>query len=434
MNSRERVRLSLSHKEPDRVPIDWGGMASSGAMGIAYNQLKKHLRINRGETRIFDIAQQVAEIDSEMLQIFGVDCVDVGRTLPPAGPSDLEWEPWTLPDGSPAEVPAAFNALSAQIAFPASNKAGGKVALVSDGHGGWVLKEKELVRAIMPKGSLYFDDAYHPLKNVETRKEVDDFFAGSYDPSIGWPPLVSKSDAESLRIKAKYLHDNTEYAILAGFKGSFLEAGEYLMGFDKYFSYLLRRRDLVTYLNEKLIEYYKTNLKTWLPAVKDYVQVSVSYDDYGGQEGPLVSPKLFHELIYPYQKELFQYVKHNSGLFTFLHSCGSIYRLVPDIIEAGIDIINPVQISAEDMAPKKLKSEFGDDITFWGGGVDTQTVLGLGTPEEVKQNVRQNIEAFAPGGGFVFAAVHNVQANVPPENVVAAFQAAHEYGAYQTRA
>jgi uroporphyrinogen decarboxylase len=408
-------------------------MASTGVMGIAYNRLKNHLRISGGETRIYDIAQQLAEIDSEMLQIFQVDCVDVGRTLPPAGPSDLEWERWTLPDGSPAKTPKAFNALPAPIAFPASSKASGKVALVSDGRGGWVLKEKELVRAVMPKGGLYFDDVYHPLKNVETKKEVDDFFAGSYNSSIGWPPLFSKADAESLQIKARYLHDNTEYAILAGFKGSFLEAGEYLMGFDRYFSCLLRRRDLATYLNEKLTEYYRTNLKTWLPAVKDYVQVGVFGDDYGGQEGPLVSPKLFHELIYPCQKELFQYVKHNSGLFTFLHSCGSIYRLIPDIIEAGIDIINPVQISAEDMAPEKLKSEFGDDITFWGGGVDTQTVFGLGTPEEVKQNVRHNIEVFAPGGGFVFTPVHNVQANVPPENVAAAFQAALEYGAYQTK-
>ena len=430
MNSRERLRLSLSHKEPDRVPVDLGGMASSSIMGIAYNQLKKHLRISGGETRIYDIAQQLAEIDSDMLKILGVDYVDVGRTLPPAGPSDLGWRPWALPDGSPGRVPTAFVALPAPIAFPASSKASGKVGLVSDGQGGWVLKENQLVRAIMPKGALYFDDAYHPLKNVETKKEVDDFFAGSYNPSIGWPPLVSKADAESLRIKAKYLHDNTEYAILAGFKASFLEAGEYLLGFENYFSYLLRRRDLVAYLNEKLIEYYMTNLKMWLPAVKDYVQVAVSGDDLGSQEGPLVSPKLFHELVHPHQRELYQYVKRNSDLFTFLHSCGSIYRLIPDIIEAGIEIINPVQISAEDMAPKKLKSEFGDDITFWGGGVDTQTVLGLGTPEEVKQNVKHNIEAFAPGGGFVFASVHNVQANVPPENVVAAFQAAREYGEY----
>lgn len=430
MNSRERIRLSLNHKEPDRVPIDLGGMASTGVMGIAYNQLKDHLRISGGETRIFDLAQQLAEIESEILQLFKVDCVDVGRTLPPAGPSDLEWQPWTLPDGSLAKAPAAFDALPAPIAFPASSKASGKVALVSDGLGGWVLKEKELIRAAMAKGALYFDDVYHPLRNAETKKEVDDFFEGSYDPSIGWPPLISKADAESLQIKAKYLCDNTEYAILAGFKASFLEAGEYLLGFDRYFSHLLRRRDFVTYLNEKLTEYYWANLKMWLPAVKDYVQVGVFGDDLGGQEGPLVSPKLFHEMIHPHQKELFQYVKHNSGLFTFLHSCGSIYRLVPDLIEAGIDVINPVQISAEDMAPKKLKSEFGDDISFWGGGVDTQTVLGLGTPEEVKQNVRNNVETFAPGGGFVFASVHNVQANVPPENVVAAFQAALECGTY----
>jgi uroporphyrinogen decarboxylase len=135
-------------------------------------------------------------------------------------------------------------------------------------------------------------------------------------------------------------------------------------------------------------------------------------------------------MIYPYQKELYQYVKKNSNLFTFLHSCGSIYSILPDIVDAGVDIINPVQISAKDMEPKKLKEEFGDELTFWGGGVDTQRVLGSGSPSDVEKNVRENIEAFAPGGGFVFASVHNIQANVPPENIVAAFQAARKYGSY----
>ena len=399
-----------------------GGTTATNIMGIAYNRLKEYLHIDDGETRVFDITQQLAETEVDVLRLFQADCVDIGRTLPPAAPSEIQWESWILPDGSPARVPLSFSALPTTISFSPSPGSTGKVRLAPDGEGGWVLKEKELVRSVMPKASLYFDDVYHPLEKAESRKELDAFFEGSFDPSIAWPPLISKADAESLQKKARYLRDNTDYAILAGFRANFLEAGEYLFGFGKYLTNLIRRRDLVTHLNEKLSEYYRTNLRTWLPAVKDYVQVSVSSDDLGGQNGPLISPKLFHEMIHPYQKEFFRYIKKNSGLFTFFHSCGSIYSLLPDIIDAGVDIVNPVQISADDMEPKKLKKEFGDDLTFWGGGVDTQRVLGFGTPEEVEQNVKQNVEAFAPGGGFVFASVHNIQANVPPENIVAAFQ------------
>lgn len=431
MNSRERVLLSLKHKEPDKVPIDLGGMGSSGIMGIAYNRLKKYLGINDGETRIYHITQQLAEPEKNILKLFEVDCIDLNRTLPPASTSDIEWEPWTLPDGSSAKVPAAFNAAATVITAPAAPKSKGKVKLTPDNKGGWMLKEGNLVRLVMPKGSLYFDDVYHPLESAETRKDVDAFFEGSYDPNINWPPILSESDVRSLRDRAKYLYDNTEYAILGGFGGNFFETGQYLRGFRNYLVDLVRRKDLILYINEKLSEYYKKNLKVWLGAVKDYVQVSLFGDDLGGQGGPIISPKMYREIIQPYEKELYQYVKKNSNLFIFLHSCGSIYSLLPDIVNAGVDIINPVQISAKDMEPKKLKKEFGDELVFWGGGVDTQKILGFGTPEEVTQNVKQNIEAFAPGGGFVFAAVHNIMANVLPENIIATFEAAKKYGKYK---
>jgi len=431
MNSRERVLLSLKHKEPDKVPVDLGGMGSSNIMGIAYSRLKKYLGISEGETYIYDIPQQLATPEERILKLFGIDCIDLNRMLPPASPSEIEVEPWTLPDGSPAKVPTAFSALMAPIAVRGSPKSTGRVKLLPDGKGGWMLKEGNLVRLVMPKGSLYFDDIYHPLEKAETRKDVDVFFEGSYDSSISWPPIISEADAESLRKRAKYLHDNTEYAVMGGFGGNFFETGQYLRGFRNYLVDIIRRKDLVLYINEKLIEYYKKNLKTWLGAVRDYIQVGIFGDDLGGQGGPLLSPKIYHEMIQPYEKELYQYVKRNSNLFVFLHSCGSIYSLLPDIVDAGVDAVNPVQTSAKDMEAGRLKREFGDELTFWGGGVDTQKVLWSGSPEEVARNVKQNIEVFAPGGGFVFATVHNIMANVPPENIVAIFEAVKKYGGYK---
>jgi uroporphyrinogen decarboxylase len=430
MNSRERVLLSLKHREPDKVPVDFGGMGSSGIMGIAYSHLKKYLGIKEGGTYVHDIPQELATPEEKILKLFGVDCIDLNRMLPPAGPSDVEFRSWALPDGSSAKVPTAFSASMAPIAVRASPESTGKVKLLPDDRGGWVLKEGNLVRLVMPKGSLYFDDVYHPLERAESRKDVDAFFEGSYDSSINWPPITSESDAVSLSARAKHLHDNTDYAIMGGFGGNFFETGQYLRGFKNYLVDLIHRKDLVSYINEKLSEYYKRNLKIWLRAGKDYIQVGVFGDDLGGQGGPLLSPKMYHEIIQPYEKELYQYVKKNSNLFVFLHSCGSIYSLLPDIVDAGVDIINPVQISAKDMEPKKLKKEFGDKLVFWGGGVDTQKILWSGTPEEVTQNVKQNIAAFAPGGGFVFATVHNIMANVPPENIVATFGAVKKFGRY----
>jgi len=432
MSPRERIILSLKHKEPDRIPVDFGGMRSTGIMAIAYNRLKDYLGIKGGETRVYDIVQQLAEPEQDILNLFSVDVIDLNRTLPPSYPFDeIKWADWMLPDGSSAKVPTAFCASVGTLAISACPESKGRVKLVGDGKGGWVLKENGLVRSIMPKASLYFDDAYHPLEKAENKRDIDEFFEGSYNPKINWPPLLTKEDAESIRKRAKYLYENTDYAIMGGFGGSFFEAGQYLRGFTNFLVDLEKRKDFATHLEEKLLEYYKKNLRLWLEGTKDYVQVAVfGGDDLGTQVGPQISPKVYREMIQPYQKELYQYTKKNSNLFIFLHSCGSIYHLLPDIIDAGVDIINPVQVSAKHMDPLRLKKEFGEEITFWGGGVDTQRVLGTCTPEEVSKNVIENIRVFAPGGGFVFATVHNILANVPPENIVAVFETVKKYGRY----
>ena len=160
----------------------------------------------------------------------------------------------------------------------------------------------------------------------------------------------------------------------------------------------------------------------------DLVDVVIEADDLGGQQAPLMSPRTYRQLIQPRHKRLFSFIKAQAPVKLFYHTCGAVRRLIPDLIDAGIDILNPVQISAAGMDLRELKQEFGRDLVFWGGGVDTQGVLGTATPAEIKDHVRRNIEALAPGGGFVFAAVHDIQANVPPENIMAMWEAWREFG------
>ena len=183
-------------------------------------------------------------------------------------------------------------------------------------------------------------------------------------------------------------------------------------------------------LAQKLADRWIANLTRYLDAVGDYIHIIQMGDDLGTQSGPQMSPRMYRQIIKPAHRRVYECVKANSDLYIFLHTCGSIYKLIPDLIEVGVDILNPVQISAAEMDPVRLKREFGRDVTFWGGGANTQHVLPNATPGEVRQHVRELIEIFAPGGGFVFCQVHNIQANVPPENVVAMFETALEFGRY----
>jgi uroporphyrinogen decarboxylase len=404
MNSRERVLTALRHEEPDRVPIDLGSMPSTGIMAIAYVKLKKYLGLKGGVVRVYDVGQQLAEPEKEILEMFNVDVISLTRTLEPCGPNSERWKKWRLPDGNECEVPTWFNP-------------------EPDGAGGWVIRDGQgRVVSKMPKDSLFFDSVYHPLEKLESIKVVED-----YD----WEGLKIKNDNYfmNLRKRAEYLHNNTTYAIHFFGAGGVHEWGQGLRGWSNWLLDLTFNKKLASLLLDRMIEVVMYNLKKYVDALKDYVQVIGFGDDLGIQTGPQVSPRVFKEMLKPYYTEMFQYVKKHSKMFVFLHSCGSIYELIPDLIDAGVDILNPVQISARNMEPWKLKKEFGKQVTFWGGGVDTQHVF-YKKPEEVYEHVKNNILAFAPGGGYVFNQVHNIVANVPPENVVAAYKSAYENGHY----
>jgi uroporphyrinogen decarboxylase len=236
--------------------------------------------------------------------------------------------------------------------------------------------------------------------------------------------VVSDEELRFLEMRAKTLYENTDLAIMANFGGNILETGQSLRGWGQFMMDLATGGAFLEDLIEGIVETQLMNLSLYLEAVGDYVQIIQFGDDLGTQDRPQMSRRMYQKYLKPGHQKLYQYVHQESDCAVFLHSCGSIYPLIPDLIEAGVDILNPVQTSAANMEPEKLKAEFGDQITFWGGGCDTQQVLPNASPEEIKQHVTERINILAPGGGFVFNPIHNIQANVPPENIVAMFETA----------
>jgi uroporphyrinogen decarboxylase len=269
----------------------------------------------------------------------------------------------------------------------------------------------------MSASSLYFSEEFHPLEEMTTPEELKLF------PR----PVVSDEDLMILETRAKALYENTDFAIMANFGGSILETGQSLRGWGQFMMDLASGGAFTEDLIEGIVETQLLNLSLYLEAVGDYVQIIQFGDDLGTQDRPQMSRRMYQKYLMPGHQKLYQHVHKNSNCSVFLHSCGSIYPLILDLIQAGVDILNPVQTSAANMDPRRLKAEFGDQITFWGGGCDTQQVLPNATPEEIAQHVTERIKIFAPGGGFVFNQVHNVQADIPPENITAMFDAVLEY-------
>ena len=406
MNSRERVLKTLRHEEPDRIPVDLGAMMSTGIMGMAYNKLKEYLGIKGGRTRIYDLGQQLAEPEREILEIIGADVLPLITKRRLKGSASEKWKKSKLPDGSPCEVPEWFNP-----------------EVLPDGS--QVLKDETgRITAKMPADGYYFDDSYHPLENVGTIEELEekleDVLYGTIDEEI----------LKDLHEQAKHLYETTNYALMLNGAGSIYEWAQSLRRWDKFMMDLAANPEFAGTLLDKLVEAHIRRLEKILPRVEGYVQVVQAGDDLGMQNGPQLSPTLYREVVKPRHKRLYQYIKEHTDAYLFLHTCGSVYTFIPDFIEMGVDILNPVQVSARDMNTKRLKEEFGKDITFWGGGCDTQKVLPFGTAGEVEEEVKRRIEDLAPGGGFVFNQSHNIQAGIPPENIMAMYEAEKKYGKY----
>ena len=402
MTSRERIITALKHREPDKIPFDLGGTESSGITGIAYNRLRKHLGLSRGKTQIFDVYQQITKIENDVRDILKVDTIPL--LIEPVG-----WKPFTLTDGSQCHIPEKWN--------PVKEKGGDLV----------VRDNKGVIIARMPDAGYYFEPAFAPLSDVKEAAELTAYT--DVIESFDWPSFADES-MDTIEQRARRLFEETELAIVANLQLHLLAAGQQLRGYETFMVDLLLNKHLVHTLFEMLTNAYIRRCERYLDRVGKYIQIVLINDDLGTQSGPMLSPECYSEMLWPYQKRLFRFLKEKSGAFLLFHSCGSVHRFIPSLIEAGIDALNPVQVSAEGMDTGKLKKQYGRDITFWGGGCDTQQVLCHGTAQEIKDEVRRRIDDLARGGGFVFTQVHNIQPDVPPENIMAMFEAFSQYRDY----
>jgi len=262
---------------------------------------------------------------------------------------------------------------------------------------------------------------YHPLESINTIEELKKH--NFYLP-------IDEDTLNELHKRAKNLYENTDYALMLNGAGGIYEWAQGLRGWGQFMMDLAGDPEFAGVLLDKLVEANIQRLEQVLPVVEGYVQIVQTGDDLGIQAGPQLSPKLYKQVVKPRHKRLYQYLREHTDAYIFIHTCGSVYEFIPDFIEMGIDILNPVQVSAKDMDTKKLKDEFGKDVTFWGGGCDTQKVLPFGTPSEVKEEVKKRINDLAPDGGFVFTQVHNIQAGIPPENIMAMYGAVKSFGKY----
>ncbi len=407
MNSRQRIQTALSHREPDRVPVDFNGHRSSGIMAQPYLQLRRQMGLPDSTLHIYDFIQQLAIVEEDVLDRVGADVVEVGHGL---WRKPDYWQDWHLPDGTPCKVPAFI-----------------PVERVGDD---WLVRGDEgQVICIQKEGTLFFEQTCFPLldSDDETFENLAYYLDQIMWCRLGIPPAPAGLDEEGLLVRrqtARELRESTDRAIYGTFGGNLVEIGEFAFRIDNFLYQLAANPKRMHTFLDRLTEMHLRNMDKYLGAVGEYIDLIGFGDDLGMQTGPQFSPAMYreffkprHTILWHHAKELCPHIKIS------LHCCGGVYPLLPDMIEAGLDAINPVQFTARDMEIDRLKREFGRDLVFWGGGCDTQGVLLHGTPNEVRDHVKHQVEILAPGGGFVFQQVHNILAGMPPENIVAMFEA-----------
>jgi len=383
MTSRDRVLKSLNHEIPDRVPIDLGGF-QTGIHRIAYEQLISHLGIE-DEITIMDPIQQLARPCEELLRRFHVDI----RYITAHGPDGF--------DGSIKQ-----NRRNDRLWHDLTDEFG-------------------VVWSMPDDQNLYMDISHHPLAQA-TIDDLDDYpFPDGSDPTR----------FTGVRDTTLKMRKETPYAISTGIGGVVYEYCWYMRGLEQWFIDMIENPAFCEALLDKTLKFWMDYHSGFIGAVGDIVDIVMIGDDLAGQGGPLFSPDFYRRVVKPRQKKLVSHIKNLTDAKIWYHTCGSCTEYIPDLIDNGIDILNPVQVSAENMAPQELKRKFGDVLTFWGGGIDTQHILPFATPDQIREHVRKNIEIFKPGGGYVFNNVHNIQPGTPPENVIALFEAANDYGFYE---
>lgn len=408
MTSRERILTALDHQVPDRVPVDFAGHRSSGIAAMAYARLREFLGLPRKPIRIYDPVQQLAIVDEDVLMRFRVDTIELGRAF---AREDHWWTEWTLPDGTPCLMPVWT-----------------KPEWVADE---WVLRSARTGRVIarMPDGVWYFEQAHFPFLEHEDLDQLEAEFSECMWSAVASPPgpiIAGPDGAERLAAGARQLRAETDRAIIGLFGGNLLELGQWFYRNDQFFMLLAAEPERAHAFLEQLTEIHLRQLERFARAVGEHIDLILFGDDLGMQKGPQISPAMYREFFQPRQQRLWRRARELIPARIMLHCCGGVRELLDGLIEAGLEAINPVQITCRGMDPAGLKRDFGHRLTFWGGGCDTRDMLSHGTPAQIREHVRRLVDLWRPGGGFVFQQVHNILADVPPENIVAMFDAANE--------
>ncbi len=415
ITSRERVRTTLDHREPDCVPIDFGGTFVTGMHVSSVAALRRHYGLDTNPVKVLDPGQMLGEVGDDLRQAMGIDTQCVARLMNRFGFPNADWKPWRLPDGLEVLVPGRFNTTIDE---------NGDTLLYPQGD----LSAPPSAR--MPKNGYFFDAIIRqpPIDEelLDPQDNLEDF------------TLISTAELDHFEREAKRAAA-TGRAVVATFGGTALGDIYFVPGLGlkhpkgirdvtEWYISVRARRNYIHQVFAGQCEIALANLAKIAARVGNLVDVVyVCGADFGTQKSSFCSVETFRELWMPYYQQFTGWIHRNTGWKVFKHSCGAVEKFIPSFLECGFDILNPVQCSAAGIDPERLKDVYGDRLVFWGGGVDTQQVLPFGAPEQVREQVLRRCEIFSRNGGFVFNAIHNIQAQTPVENIAAMIDAVREF-------
>jgi len=417
MTSRQRIRKAINHEMPDRIPLDLGSTTVTGIQASTYAKLRKVLGLKDQPVKVVDPFQMLAQVDLEVIDKLGIDTIGLWLPTTKFGFKNENWKPWRLFDGTEVMVPGKFNTTT-------DNE--GNIYMYPQGD------TSISPCAKMPKGGYYFD-------NIVRQEPIDEKDLNPEEWVRQQFSILSDEMLKYLEKHANFLYKNTDLSIVgkfvdAGFgdianvPGSAIRRPKGIRDPQRWIMAHVEHPEYIKGIFELQCEIALKNLELSYQAVGDKIDlIYISGTDFGAQNGPFISPDMYRELYKPFHKKINDWVHTHTSWKTFYHSCGSVLAFLDDFVEAGVDILNPVQTSAKDMDPKMLKERYQDKLVFWGGGVDTQKTLPFGSPEEVRKEVAERCHIFGKGGGYVFSAIHNIQSKIPIDNLMAMFQAVREF-------
>lgn len=417
MTSRQRIIDAINHRQPDRVPVDLGATGQTGMNASTLYRLRAALGLEEHPIEISEIFQMLGKIDEDMMTYAGADIIGLNNPSNMFGVPDGPLKPFTMPDGTPTLIVQ-----------------GNEYDIKDDGS---VYMYPQGNRSVGPSGHMPANGSFFDNINRAPAFDEDDLTpAEDFKDDFG---ILNDETARYLEKKSKLLYEGTDYAIIgnlggAGLGDSAMVPGPHVLapkGIRSFEDWLMAHMLYPEYIEEVFemqTQAMLKNLEIYRQAVGDRIQIVwISGTDFGTQNGEFFRLDVFRELYKPYYQRINDWVHKNTPWKTFFHCCGSIVNYLDDFVEMGVDILNPVQLSAKGMDPHMLKEKYGDKLVFWGGGVDTQQTLPFGTPEEVKAQVKERLEILSKGGGYVFAPIHNVVAKTPVENLIAMYEAVKEF-------